>query len=124
MVKPRLTDMLRKADLLELPDTPGVYIEAYTSLWGGEKPPCCAIGGANVARGEQMDIVDGKITNILSFMTLEHMEVDNIKVPARCPVCGKNRAVLNQLESCVIHLYDDHRLSRTEIADMLEGADV
>ena len=47
----KFSDALRLADQLELPDLRGSFIQVKVSKWGGDKPPCCAIGGANIASG-------------------------------------------------------------------------
>lgn len=38
-----LSDALRKADEMGLPDLRRQFIEFDPAKWGGEKPPCCAI---------------------------------------------------------------------------------
>lgn len=108
------TDYMREADALELPNLRFELVEPDTTKWGGEKPPCCAIGGAIVAAGRGRLDDDG-------FYGLDGWPVPRWLEAqmGRCPDtdCAIARAVPN----IVAHLFDTHRWSRTRIADWVDA---
>jgi hypothetical protein len=68
----------------------------------------CAIGAANEAIGSSADI---NTTHWESFLD---MSVDQ----SSCPVCARSARVFE--ESLIVHLNDDHRWTREQIADWVE----
>lgn len=121
-------EALRAADIAELPDNRFNFVSLTTSKWGGEKPPCCAIGGANLMGGKafiEVDSRDSKLT-IESYTSFSRVadawpclgQPTNIQF---CWICrGKPLSSVKSMDRLVIHLYDFHEFSRTEIADLLE----
>lgn len=116
-------EFLSSFDEMELPDLRGKFVELDTSKWGGEKPPCCAIGGANVAaRRFEFEVdEDGWLT----FQSRESARrrdglVDFSSSRINCPysTCVQSAGVAAY--AIIIHLYDYHLWSRTQIADYLD----
>ena len=120
-------EALRAADRAELPDLRNSYIEASVAAWGGEKPPCCAIGGAALMSGVMMEFsADNRlVVNEDKFfrpLTSDWQAVGNMKVT--CPACLPStypRAWQGVGDAAIAHLYDVHGWSRTEIADWLDS---
>lgn len=151
VAKPKLSNALRLADAMELPDLRGDWLETNVDHWGGEKPPCCAIGGANIASGrtpivtgegvdddglmkinqegeavERWARAEGRIESLSGFVEYDEWldrldsSFDLVICPAppsECAQPGQGR----YLDNIVVHLYDDHLWTRTEIADWLDS---
>lgn len=133
----KFSDALRLADEMELPNLRQNYVERTMENWGGEKPPCCAIGGANVAAGRVTydwhgdERWDGKnqgfepIHKLTSTaeLTFQQYWGPVLAEDVNCPGefgeghCG---ALYQELSEAIIHLYDSHEWSRTRIADWLD----
>lgn len=112
-----LSASLRKADALELPDLRCSYIDPHVANWGGEKPPCCAIGGANVADGNvEMQFV-GKEPVLSANSVIAAQEWRWPNLVTWCPACTVTGS---ELENLVAHLYDSHEWSRSQIADWID----
>lgn len=111
----RLTfsEAMREADRMGLPDRRGFFIELDVSAWGGEKPPCCAIGGANVvAKG--VEVIDARVFGRMMYEVSPKALLKKIL----CPACVECVGAANWV---VPHLYDSHLWSRTHIADWLDS---
>lgn len=117
----KLPEALRLADAMELPNARGHFITINVSEWGGEKPPCCAIGGANIAtRAVTIEIENGQVTNetvsaaqkYYWWFTAASSEFFSMKCP-----CDSRR---DTVPHTVMHLYDVHNWSRSRIADWLD----
>lgn len=126
----KLSDAMRLADEMGLPDARGQWVSKHVSEWEGEKPACCAIGGANVAVGNlsfsQLS-PDGDVrTDLQRAASTEGFDVPNVsrswlRCPhKRCYASGRDFGPHSQLRDMVAHLYDDHAWSRTTIADWLD----
>lgn len=119
----KFSDALREADARGLPDLRNRYIAHDTRKWVGEKPPCCAIGGAAVVSGSfefEMNQESGFLSghSYHSAETADHCEdwEDIVQGTSWCPVCHIKGAT----DDIVVHLYDTHLWSRTQIADWLD----
>jgi hypothetical protein len=123
------SDAMRKADELGLPDRRGVWVSRFPSEWAGEKPACCAIGGANVAAGN-LSFAQG--VGVITTDPDRAMSTDGFDVPnvsrswlrcphKRCYASGRDYGPHSQLRDMVAHLYDDHGWGRTQIADWLDS---
>jgi hypothetical protein len=116
---------MRLADQMGLPDRRASFIEGDLSKWEGEKPPCCAIGGASVAsRSFQFEstvdqILSDESLNSARFINACHdwHEFVAYRVYA-CPVCP---IIKDSAYRACIHLYDAHLWSRTQIGDWLDS---
>jgi hypothetical protein len=114
-----MMDAMRLADEIGLPDYRGDFVHRYARDWGGEKPPSCAIGGANIAVGRAVISPDddGWVPST------QHIAAGHwwgpVGILTDCPVCAlANAYPLHQLTA---HLYDDHEWSRTQVADWLDA---
>ena len=133
----KFSDALRLADQLELPDLRGSFIQVKVSKWGGDKPPCCAIGGANIASG--LVVIDtfrdvttytrkGKeIIEKYVFLTYNSKlsRADhwfNSEKIVFCMICERLSIPRDRFDliGLVVHLYDNHLLSRTLVADYFD----
>lgn len=121
----KLSDAMRLADEMGLPDLRESYVSNAPGLWGGEKPPCCAIGGANIATGRTTITVIGD--EEMQWTSEEGLPIESVDgfdfpdIETYCPVCSaRDRYVDVQ----IVHLYDDHKWSRTQIADWLDSLEV
>lgn len=133
----KLTDAMRLADKLEIPDLRKGYIEMRVVAWGGEKPPSCAIGGAAIAAGlwspEFTVAPDGEqwLTSLSQYSAafpdaFGLGEIQNA-IDFCCPACENRESALRgwqYLRQVIIHLYDDHLWARTQIADWLDQANL
>ena len=131
-VKPKLSDAMRLADEMGLPDLQNEFVAGIVDDWGGEKPPCCAIAGANIASGRvRIEPVNRVVPH---WQQLAVQRTGGFDYPKRFPKCPASNEVPPEGESfgCsysgsgstrsrIIHLYDDHGWSRTEIADWLDS---
>lgn len=123
----KLSDAMREADRLGIPDLRGRYIETIVSKWGGEVPPACAIGGAAIAAGIKYEFIEtiGGTPLALTDATVDQSmqpavdDVDRLDFPRdrRCPVCYQECQAIREVIIC---LYDSHEWSRTRIADWLD----
>jgi hypothetical protein len=108
------TDYMRDADILQLPDLREGYIELNLRLWDNEKPPCCAVGGANLAAGVNLGITsDDTVLEGGRALMVGVQPSWILKLSEPCPEC-----VVDAFS--IIHMYDDHEWSRTKIADYLD----
>lgn len=119
----KFTQALRMADELGLPDLRNQFIEERLQKWNGEKPPCCAIGGANIAAG--LFEFDAVITpSDETWLTVASVEsaTKHSYIPARMVACPHSACVAGKglMSVRIAHLYDDHEWSRTRIAEWLE----
>lgn len=119
----KFADALREADARGLPDLRNRYIAHDIRKWVGEKPPCCAIGGAAVVSGSfefetepESDYLSRH--SYMSAQTADRCEDWKAiqKVVAGCPACPEKDTTYYT----ITHLYDDHEWSRTQIADWLD----
>lgn len=116
----KFTEALRLADEMGLPDLRCNFIEADTSKWVGEKPPCCAIGGANVAsRAFVYETEDGRLTHS-SYASACGDDNEWLNRTAIVMDCGCKTQVSALARRAITHLYDYHEWSRTQIADYLD----
>ena len=113
---------LRLADERGLPNNRGAYIRAAATNWKGEKPPCCAIGGAALVSGVGIKWRAGLktpiVANIDDFKTPLTSDWEQIKdkfVTPPVPMSGKPR-----VRHVIEQLYDRHYWSRTQVADWLD----
>ena len=123
-------EALRRADGMGLPDLRMMFIQPYIRLWEGEAPPCCAIGGAAVASGDfKFQSVGQRLTLGSERSARSALSCSNWVDVARkvdyaiaCPAtpCPDGYRS-NSLYELVMHLYDDHGWSRTQIADYLDA---
>ncbi len=118
----KLSDAMREADARELPNLRFRFIQVAKDRWGGEKPPCCAIGGANVVRGIPFKF-NGKLLaqdSAFAAQAIDWAELAPCDAEWTCPVspvaCLGSKDTLNT----ITHLYDHHLWSRTQIADWLD----
>ena len=134
----KFSDALRLADQLELPDLRGSFVQVKVSKWGGDKPPCCAIGGANIASG--LVVVD-TFTDVATYTHKGEETIEkyvfltytsklsradhwfNSEKIVFCMICERlsiprDRFDLIGLASLAVHLYN-HLLSRTLVADYI-----
>ena len=114
----KTSDALRRADELGLPNLKKKYILENSHEWGGEKPPCCAIGGAAVVtRGVELK-EDGWIKDKSIYSTPETDDWERIahRDTSNCLVFTK----YGSISTSIICLYDNHLWSRTRIADWLD----
>ena len=114
----KTSDAMRRADELGLPDLQGGFIQEYSGDWNGEKPPCCAIGGAAVVtHGVELD-EEGWLKNRSIYATPETSDWERIahRDESSCPVCTK----YGSISASIVCLYDIHLWSRTQIADWLD----
>lgn len=130
----KFTDALRLADELEIPDQRHTFVIADISKWNGEKPLCCAIGGANAAAGKTIIEVREHepryltVDSIVSFRNWSHWPALATPFSGRRPSiclssglgCEPRVSVAGNMAGAVIHLYDKHNFSRTQIAEYLE----
>jgi hypothetical protein len=117
--EPTFAEALRLADEMGLPDKRQAFIEADTRLWGGEKPPCCAIGGANIASGRVQIVPEHGWVPLRQIHAASDWSWIGKQTRRRCPSCG--RSVGFQEGGVIAHIYDDHKWSRTQIADWLDS---
>ena len=130
----KFTQALRLADELELPDLRGQFVQLYLKDWGGEKPPCCAIGGAAVASGQVAIGFEDSPFGDTVLLALTDEAIHSAESPTfddavfsdlqwdlvfQCPEGDYPQGM--SLKTIVIHLYDHHLWSRTQIADWLDG---
>lgn len=110
------TDYMREADGRELPDLRMAFIEYDTAKWGGEKPPCCAVGGANICAG--VPYVVGEDGFVLRGMQVNSVPewLDAASISGKCHLCGSAMH-----HGWPPHLYDEHGWSRTQIADYIDA---
>lgn len=112
------TDYMREADAREIPDARETYIQDVVSQWHGESPPCCAIGGANVASGSvPLDHRHGLLSGS-ALVKAQRMPQWLSRRRPHCPACGQGP---KGGRTVVTHLYDDHFWSRTLIAKWLDA---
>lgn len=122
----KFSDELRLADEIGLPDLRQAFVMVDTREWGGEKPPCCAIGGANIASGRVRIVPDenGHVPNAQCLAANKRPQLHHTSDVAHdwtyCPVCRYDEPY----SALVIHLYDNHLWSRTQIADWLDAEGV
>ena len=132
-------EALRRADEMRLPDLRMMFIQPYIRRWEGEVPPCCAIGGAAVASGDfkfeledftlQLHSGGQRLTRDSERTSYSAPSCSNWEDVARkvdyaiaCPAtpCPDGYRS-NSLYELVVHLYDDHEWSRTQIADYFDA---
>ena len=122
----KVSEAMRLADELGLPDLRNGFIQVYTPGWKGEKPACCAIGGAAVAsRSFQFEARDdGMLTYVAQMSATSANRCEDWKSLRRwrrqCPVCKRGQSTAYGV---VMHLYDRHWWSRTQIADWLDATE-
>jgi hypothetical protein len=133
----KLSEAMRLADELELPELRGEYVAQVVEKWGGEKPPCCAIGGAAIACGgwqpEFIESYGGKrlVLTGTAYVSAMMPQVDDAELLSRqcrrqCPVC---RARFYErfpqrgwtFRYYIEHLFDQHKWSRTRIANWIDN---
>lgn len=118
----KLSDALRLADEMGLPQIYETYIEVDSAKWGGEKPATCALGGAIIAAGLwRAEVEHGLVkdaNHLYKSLPAEWVVLRGAD-PLCCPVppCG----VINDSASMVIHLNDAHHWERSSIADYLDA---
>lgn len=119
----KFSEALREADARGLPDRCAAFIARDTREWMGEKPPCCAIGGAAVVSGSFQFEVDPESGYLMEHSRLSAQTADRcddwkdiVHGTSWCPMCRYKDPTYNM----VMHLYDAHLWSRTQIADWLD----
>lgn len=120
---------MRRADDLGLPDARKDFIVECILDWEGhERPPCCAIGGAAFAAGQEIEwcVVEGVqyVANAAAFERVPTSDWEHIAYRlAIPPEYSYNDEVGKALTiyRIIIDLYDEAGWSRTQIADWLEG---
>lgn len=120
----KLSDAMRLADEIGLPDLRRKFVQRHTLLWAGEKPPCCAIGGANIAAGHVWIVpFDGMVPHEQMVAASSTEGFDGIPTGSvKCPGGGCDEVGVEAV--VIICLYDRHDWSRTRIADWLDTLDV
>ena len=121
-----LADAMREADRLGLPDHRNDWIEENTTQWGGDLPPCCAIGGAAIAAGLVAIVPEGGLVPVDQYYALGDAQwhfVDIEDEAIVCPSCAEGNPEQIPL-FMTMHLYDHHNWSRTQIADWLDSLEV
>ena len=123
----KTSEALRLADEMGLPDRHGVYVEGAVRNWGGEKPPCCAVGGAAIAAGLRITPEKGVVPAWQISAATRPNTSDWAALPnaVACPVegCYRNEKWCGDT-GIISHLYERHRWSRTRIADWLDTLEV
>lgn len=128
----KLAEYLRLADEMGIPDLRNGYIHSVVDNWEGELPPSCAIGGAAVAardfQYESFQIYNRTVLTDESSKSAENVPsaedwdlVENTYT--WCPLRPCQEIKL-PITSMVIHLYDDHSWTRTQIADWLDSIEI
>lgn len=124
----KVSDAMRLADEMGIPDARHMYIERNIATWDGERPRCCAIGGAAVASGSFRMKVDsfGYLIPDSASSAMDLTRCDDRINFARprlvdCP-CGDGIRLKHRYQAA-IHLYERHKWSRTQIADWLDSLD-
>lgn len=127
----KLSEAMRLADEMSIPNRRRSYIETDTRKWKGKLPPSCAIGGANVASRYFVcsTCEDGLLTSQSHATAVPIGHFDGVEpfleiAPfVECPHNHRQRCCpseSDELVDIIIHLYDDCRWSRTRIAAWLE----
>lgn len=125
----RVSDYMRLADQLKIPDRRRGFIEQFTIKWKGEGPSACAIGGASIASGHcSVELTeDGRMLTSKSIEQStsvpdaeDWMEFKYVHYLLKCPACPDGITQNTNFFEMTIHLYDDHRWSRSQVADYLD----
>lgn len=122
----KFTEALRLADEMELPDSVGQFMVYKIEEWDGEKPPCCAIGGADIAsRNVTYKIRDNIRAYNIELFTSSFLEMseryDDEGLPDSLSCPFHLTKIPFPLIELIAHLYDTHLWTRTKIAEFLEG---
>lgn len=117
------SDAMRKADELGYPNRHEEYMEQNKSKWVDGIPQCCAIAGANIVLGNVDITAEPDLEGCLPWAEVRKCWVlpkGLEKVVQGCPSGEECKYTHNcSIEFWIIHLYDDHKWTRSQVADWL-----
>lgn len=131
----KLSEALREADRRGIPNIRGNFWSSRKNMWNGEMWPACAIGAANVVAGNARLVryndkfhIEGTINQLWGF---EYSQAIHYVCPAydeeaiyQKQKCRCHLRYPGGMKHSIIHLYDFHRWTRTQIADWIDSLEV
>lgn len=110
-----IQDAMRMADKLKIRNSRGFFIMGTDKEPKGNYYPSCAIGAAAQVTGDySRNKGDGSAANLKKVSNPELLGLN-----MDCPVktCNETQPVYE----AIIHMYDDHKFSRSKIADKIDA---